>query len=363
MDDFNLNSKYKRYRKRKDSFKNVILELTVRYGSTDRQVCFLRLTQDSKSKFNFKKEANLFVRRLAREGKLAHFSLRDQKNAELHGKLPQGYLVDFIIPPSVGGSYSADNLYVVPRDISKLMYDLYWHQVAVEFNAFTNKDKIHNLGVELPRISSVFLQKDFFNFIPGYEKQEIEKYLNRKKQWREAALKHVMVKQNKRDVVLQFSKKKKPPEGMKYGLVKAHIPSMMERIAVRQEYLHNRREIIQGALKRGDFDHLSDKIKEHIIRTEHMPESADLTCHHILPRSLGGTNSLDNMCWLSKNDHLRLHRHYIDPFIEYLDGCFDEERNIFIEIPVPINTKIPLFAFSKRRFISLLSSKRGCSVK
>ena len=352
MDDFDLNSKYKRYRKRKDAFKNTVLEFVVHEPCAEKETHFLNFSSaPSDNKFDFKKEANRLVKRLAKEGAFSSFSVSEQKNAELNGKLPKGFQVDFIIPPAVGGKYSFDNLYVVPKEVSLLMYQLYWRQVIPEFKAFINKKEPHRFGVQFPKIPKLFFRRHFLNFIPNYEKQDIVKYLERKEKWRKNALNHVLVNSNKRTIVLRALKRKDVPSGMKYALLKISSLSSMERAKRRQEYLHVRPDLVRSSLKRGDFQHLPTKTQDIILRTGHVPDSADLTCHHVLPRALGGENGLDNICWLSKNDHMRLHRGYIDPLIEYLDGLFDEKRSIFIEIPVPVNTKMPLFTLSKQGLV------------
>ena len=181
MDDFNLNSRYKNYRRRRDEYKNTLLEFLVHEPSGEKKTYFLDVFgRQPDEKFDFKKESNRLVKRLAREGVFSGFSLSERKNAELHGKLPKGYQVDFIIPPSVGGAYSFDNLYVVSKEVSLLMYQLYWRQVIPELKAFTNKNEVHRFGVQFPEISRFFSRKDFLNFVPNYEKQDLIKYFERK---------------------------------------------------------------------------------------------------------------------------------------------------------------------------------------
>lgn len=351
MDDFNLNSKYKHYRKRRDEYKNTVLEFLVREPSPEKNTYLLDLETHPDDKFDFKKEANRLVKRSAAQGLFSSFSIRDRKNAEIHGKLPQGYQVDFIIPPAVGGAYSIDNLYIVPKEVSLLMYRLYWRQVIPELRAFLNRGEVHHIYAQLPPIPTFFSRQDFLNFVPNYEKQEIKQYLDRKEKWRINSLQHVSVTKNRKIIVLQLQRRKKAPEGMKFVLMKTKAPSMVERAKTRQEYLRQRQDIVRASFVRGDFDHLPSKTKEKILKTGHVPEYADLTCHHVLPRSLGGKNNLDNMCWVSKNDHIRLHRAYIDPLIEYIDGLFDEKREVWVEIPVPESSKMPVFVLSKQGVI------------
>lgn len=352
MDDFNLNSRYKRYRKRRDEYRNTILEFIVRENWAEKRTHFLNFPNTRPNEnFDFKKEANRLVRRLAAQGVFHSFSIREQKNAELNGKLPRDYHVDFIIPPAVGGSYSFDNLYVVPKEVSSLMYQMYWKQVIPEAKSFVGRGETHRFGVQFPDIPKFFSRKDFLDFIPSYEKQDLIKYFMRKEKWRKDALRYVVAKKSKRTLILSLQKRKKAPAGMKYALLKTTALSSLERAKVKQEYLHQRASLVRASFERGDFIHLSDKMKATILHTGHVPTGADLTCHHILPRSLGGENVLENICWLGKNDHLRLHRTYIDPLIEYMDGVFDEPRTVFVEIPVPVDTKMPLFTISRQGLV------------
>ena len=96
-------------------------------------------------------------------------------------------------------------------------------------------------------------------------KQDIIKYLDRKDQWRRDASRHLVIRRGKRQLVLQSQKRKKAPNGMKYALVKTKSPTALERAKTKQEYLHQRQEIVKASLMRGDFEHLSDKTKEIIL--------------------------------------------------------------------------------------------------
>ncbi len=57
---------------------------------------------------------------------------------------------------------------------------------------------------------------------------------------------------------------------------------------------------------------------------------------------------MENIFWLDKNVHYGLHRIYIDPLVDYLDGLVGEKRPIFFEMPVPEDTKIPLYQQTRR---------------
>ena len=350
MDDFNLGAQSWRYRRKKDKFKNTLLEFLVHEKGQEKETHFLNIDGSTPDPtFDVKKQANKLVKRLARTGAFGGcFKDREIKNAEINGRLPRDYQVDFIIPPAVGGSYSADNLYVTSKEVATLMYDLYWRQILLEMKAFQYKGDGHKFGVVIPKIPLFFSSLEFLDFILPGEKQKIAEYLSRKAQWRREAVKMISRTENTNSLVLELGKKIRAPEGMKMALVGVRSVPMVERALVRQEYLKTRPDIVRASLERGDFDHLSEEIKERIAATGHIPEETGLTCHHIIPRALGGKNDMDNIYWIDKNAHLGLHRIYIDPLVDYLDGLIGEKRPIYFEMPVPHNMKIQTYMISRR---------------
>jgi len=350
MDDFNIGAQSRRYHRKKDKFKNTLLEFLVHEKGQENETYFLNVEGSTPDPtFDVKKQANKLVKRLARQGVFnGCFKAREVKNAEINGRLPRDYQVDFIIPPAVGGTYSADNLYVTSKEVATLMYDLYWRQILLEMKAFQYKEDEHKIGVVMPKIPRFFSSLEFLDFVLPAEKQKIAEYLARKAQWRREAIRMISRTENPNSLVLELGKKIRAPEGMKMAFVQVRSVPMVERALVRQEYLKTRPDIVRASLARGDFDHLSEEIKERIAATGHIPEETGLTCHHIVPRALGGKNDMDNIYWIDKNAHLGLHRIYIDPLVDYLDGLLGEKRPIYFDMPVPEGTKIPLYVRTRR---------------
>ena len=322
----------------------------VREKGQEKETIFLNVegaTPDPQ--FDVKKQANKLVKKLAREGVFEGvFKLREIKNAEINGRLPRDYQVDFIVPPSVGGAYSADNLYITSKEVATLMYDLYWRQILMEKNRFQYQGDEHRFGIVMPKVPRFFSSLDFLDFVLPHEKQKIAEYLSRKAQWRREAVRMISRTDKANLLVLELGRKIRPPEGMKMAFVKVRPVPMDERALVRQEYLKTRPDIVRASLERGDFDHLSEDIRERIAATGHIPEETGLTCHHILPRSLGGKNNIENIYWINKNAHIGLHRVYIDPLVDYLDGLVGEKRPIYFEMPVPEDARIPLYQRTRR---------------
>ncbi|MBP5343487.1 MAG: HNH endonuclease [Alphaproteobacteria bacterium] len=343
-----------RWRRKRDEHDNVILDLLVNESDSEKKIYFLDITSLEKERnFDLKRQIKLLVRRLARQGAFQSFPIRDQKRAELYGQIPKGYEADFMIPPSLGGSYDIENICIVSKYISQLMYELYWKPLSLEVKRFIHKrdaKKTRKIGIKMPDFPRVFSQRAFLNFVLPQEREPLEKYLASKRAWRLDALKRVQVRGKKDYFVLRLSCKQRLPAGMKYVLVKARSVSLLEASKIKQAYLRQKEERVLACLERGDFNHLPKKIRESIKKTGCIPSDIDLTCHHIIPRALGGDNSIENMSWLDKEAHERIHKTYINPLVEYCDFlCEDgKKRDIYVEIPVPENAEIPQFSINKR---------------
>ena len=163
------------------------------------------------------------------------------------------------------------------------------------------------------------------------------------------ALKSVRVEKGKSKIILRQRMATPVPEGFRKVLIRAEQLSSLERDRVKAEYAKTKKEIVLQALARGDFAHLSKRIQAQIAKMGHVPAEADLTCHHIIPRSLGGKNELSNVIFLSEAVHTALHKDYINPLMVYFDSLTTEKRTIYFEVPVPIGKQdLPLFIATLR---------------
>ena len=343
----------KRYRKRKDKFKNITLDFMVYERGQERETVVLNVEgSDPNPKFDLKKQANKLVKRLAKEGAFnGFFKTSDIKNAEIHGKLPRDYQVDFIVPPAVGGSYSADNLYVTSKDVADLMYNLYWHQILMEVSSFRYKDDPHKFSVVFPKMPRFFSNKDFLDMVLPHERHILSEYFNRKAARRREAYQKIARTDKKRYLILEMNKKTRPPKGMKMAYVKVHAVPFDERARIKQEYLRSRENIVRQSLARGDFNGLSETDIWVIAKSGHVPDRTGLTCHHVIPRAVGGQNDMDNIIWLDKDVHFGLHKNYINLLVTYFDDLLGEKRPVFFEMPVPEDTKLPLYVKTRRGII------------
>lgn len=124
-------------RKTTDKFKNLMLHFVCqdnKYFKENPQTVYLTETgvgekETSVKKFHiqqFKKQANLFVRRLAtRHCFDGIFSEKDKAIALKTGHLPKNYVVDFRIPLELGGTLDTSNMYVVSSDVADIMDETY----------------------------------------------------------------------------------------------------------------------------------------------------------------------------------------------------------------------------------------------
>ena len=342
------------WRRIRDEHDNVILDMLVNDTGAERKTYFLDLDNLGKDrKFDLKRQTRLLVRRLARKGDFQSFPIGDQKRAELYGQIPKGYEADFFIPLTVGGSYSIENLCIISKDISQLMHELYWKPLSLEIKRFLhrrNPKKNTKIGIRMPDFARVFSQRSFLNFVLPKDREVLEKYLARKKAWRLSALKRVIVREKKDYFVLRLLHRQRLPKGMVYALVKARRISLLESAKVKQVYLREKEQLVLACLERGDFNALPKKVRETIKKTGHIPGDMDLTGHHIIPRALGGENSVENMCWLDRDSHDKLHQIFINPLVEYCDFLSEDkkQREIYVEIPVPEDAQIPRYILSRR---------------
>ncbi len=345
--------RYNRFKTRDKT--GVILEMRVhrRYGVYDDPNAYMEIPLDaqnnlSQKKFDFKKEANLFVRRMATTNALARvLSKKELLVARKHGRLPDKLIVDFKVPPTLGGSLDAGNFYITTPDVNEMMYALYWRHILQETQ--TQQEQGKQVMLHMPCLSNVFGHLELIKLLPAEEHRSIKEYLASKVRFREKALENVVVHANKYQIVLQLKHPKELPLGMKRAFIKTENLDNFERAQLRAEYVTSRRELARQSLERGDFDHLPPKIKECILEKGHIPAEADLTCHHIIPRSVGGKNELDNVVWLSVKDHVDVHQKHINPLVVYYDSLIGEKRPVYMEIPVPTDTLLPTYETNKHR--------------
>ena len=354
MSTARINSDRKRY-KRKKVNRQVIIELLTRQSGKPKRLRFLNFKEKFALKsVRFKKRAKLLVKRMAAEGDFdGVFTEKEIKRALASGKLPRGYIVDYQIPTDMGGLHSLTNMYVVDRDVAFLMDALYWHQVRLEVNAFlaNPKNEFGKIGVFMEPCPRFFSLKNFLEYILPDEKRMLGGLLRRRKEQAATEPKNVIRQDLRNGIILRLSKRPPMPENMEMTLVPVELVTPDERGRVRAEYTEKRPQIIQESIIRGDFKRFSAEIQEYISRTGRVPTT--LSCHHILPRALGGKNDMKNVCWLTDEEHQNLHKCFITPLANYFSWMMETPRPVFMELPVPTGSKIKTFFKNEQGLLQL----------
>ena len=346
-----VNSSEKRYKKSKDSNKNIVLTLRTNEEKQSKESHFLNLRgmPDKPSK----RRDRYFVKQVAQSGALMGILLPGElKRASEEGVLPPPYMVDYKIPLDIGGTSNISNMYIVDQNVADLMDFLYWRQIRLEVNALKEHQQQQKnpskIAVSFAKLPQVFTQDEFLSYILAHERKGLQKYLMEKKLQETDTVEKVSIENFPNGDVLWRLKSPEPvPEGTQMTIVKVRPRLWVERSRWRSEYMALRPEFIKISLRRGDFDDLSDDIRKKIMQTGHVPSFARRTCHHILPLVLGGENRLNNLCWLDEKIHSRLHAKFIAPLEDRLHGLTKLPENLFFEIPVPVGAKVPQYKLVK----------------
>lgn len=349
-------------RKTTDKFKNMMLHFVCqdnKYFKENPQTVYLTETgvgyKDSLiRKFHlqqFKKQANLFVRRLAtRHCFDGIFSEKDKAIALKTGHLPKNYMVDFRIPLELGGTMDSSNMYVVSSDVAEIMDETYWSVIKNCKDKFLQeKDFTHKLGFYMPSLPCVFTNEAFLDFVPATDRAAYEKVFQNKANWRSKLGNKVISQQFKKGILLSLQKKPVVPTNMSMKIVKADFVSGAEKKIRRYDFNQNRSQFLQACGLRGDFNLF--------LHSDTTDTQQDLTAHHVIPLACGGNNDINNIVFLPYKQHTALHEEYLDPIQEKFNLLSCTGKNIFIEIPVPDCCRLPTYHVTKDNKIVVLDNK------
>jgi len=338
-----ISSTEKRYKKSKDTKKNIVLTFRTAEDGRPKESYYLNFNEYSKSS---KRRDRYFVKQLAKEGELDEIlSPDDLKRALSDGVLPPPYVVDYKVPLDLGGAGKLRNMYVVDANVAELMDALYWHQIRLELRAFKDRYKGQQppdrILVSFATLPKLFTQQKFLEYVLPHERKELQRYLSKKVQQDIEKNEKVSV-QTLADgnVLWSLMMPEKLPKGMKMAIVQVNPRLWVERRQVRSEYAAMRSKMVLASLRRGDFKDLPVEMQRQIRRTERVPSAANRTCHHILPLALGGENKMQNVCWLDDRIHKLIHQKFISPFEARMHGMATLPENLFFEMPVPVNAQI-----------------------
>ncbi len=351
-----INSNEKRYKKTTNANKDVVLTLRTLEDGTTKEVHFLNFRENPDKPS--KRRDRFFVKQLAKDKELDRILLpNDLERAKTEGVLPAPYVVDYKIPLDLGGSGNTSNMYVVDRDVAKLMEHLYWKQIRTEIRALRMRPiqqrKQSRIGVSFAPIPHVFTEQAFLQYIQQHERKELQKYLAKKKQ-ADTPTPQKVIFQNlpNGELLLQPIASGPVPKGFEMAIVRVFPREWNDRTRLRGEYTQLRTQIALDSLKRGDFDAWPEGMRKKIASSGgHVPSVAQVTCHHILPLLLGGDNKMKNICWLNEHVHNLIHSKFIAPLESCLFSLSENISHLFFEMPIPEGTALQTYKLDKGELV------------
>ncbi len=194
------------------------------------------------------------------------------------------------------------------------------------------------MGILCRPIPVFFDQKAFLDFVLPDEKSFLQSHLRETKPEKKDAEPAITRTDYENGIVLSLSYLPKEVDDILMALIKVTPVEIEERNRVYTEYLERRPDIVMASLKRGDFSRLGKEVLRDIERFKRAP--ASLSCHHVVPRELGGSNEMNNFSWLPKREHEILHQKILTPLTKYLFNMEDEGKPVFLHMPIPIDAQV-----------------------
>lgn len=300
-----------------------------------------------------------FVSFLARGGDLNNcgFSVQSIKKAADSGLPPKGFSVRFLFPPN-----------------SKNEYDDYANLCLME-----------NCVIPL-----------WDSFVPRLMNNEISVYGSAKKRKKYSTLSKVpfvmRIRDFKviRDTVMRkstFQKTSTPRENILSKLVLYPLPSngtlllrkglttliqdtnlhpMVVEIQnptpercrrIKKEYIDNKQTLVRQLAAINRIPGLMEAERLKAIELGSLPDGYPYSCHHMVPRILGGTNALHNLSYINNSLHKHIHK-LIRVYEEYLSQAPQTLRSgrLFAVLPMPADFNGPELRIIKDRF-TILTAK------
>ena len=297
-----------------------------------------------------------FMKQLAKNGTLskAGFSVEDIMLAQNEGHVPEGFTVEQIVPGGCGARPTPNNLCLMENGLSEyLMRHLwrYFHQdLQAEKTICEKKGKpLEQITISLSGFQSVMRINDW--------KKTLDKSLLRRSKEVEEELKIQKLKEmdliilsTNNSVLLAhpvFLEKDNGffsnSCGLKPAIINVRLTSSSEQQKLKFEYTEKRRDIIRTIAGQGKLPEIRLNKQKDIASSGWLPKNYAYTCHHVVPRALGGNNDVENMCWLQASDHAHLHvivnryQHELKTNYKYLATRGDA----YLLLPVPASFNGP----------------------
>lgn len=134
-------------------------------------------------------------------------------------------------------------------------------------------------------------------------------------------------------------------------VVEIKTPSPEQCRKIKKEYIDNKQMLVRQLAAADQIPSLSAADRLNAIETGNLPDGYPYSCHHMVPRILGGTNALHNLCYLDNSLHKHVHK-LIHVYEEYLTGAPPaiRGRRLFVVLPMTADFDGPELRIVKDRF-------------
>lgn len=286
-----------------------------------------------------------FMTFLARNGELSccAFSAQVIKKATECGIVPKGFSVRFLFPPQ-GNPQHKDyaNLCLMENSVVPL-WDKFAPRLSQLESFYRAPTKKRNSGrFSLPKVPFVMRVRDF-NIIRDFATRKTA--FRRTQPQRENILSKLtlyplpdrgtLLLRNGLDALIQNT-------NLYPMVVEIHTPSPDQCHKIKKEYIDNKQWIVRQLAAMNRIPGLTDANRLKAVGTGILPNGYPYSCHHMVPRILGGTNALHNLCYLDNSLHKHLHK-LIRVYEEYLMNAPRTIRRgrLFVVLPMPADFNGP----------------------
>lgn len=263
-----------------------------------------------------------YMMKLAQNGALteAGFLPSEVEAARCRGVVPTGYQVEQIVPMGCGARPTLNNICLMESGLQTYLTRHLWrllHRDLVAEKAACEKKgrPYEQISIGLSGFRAVMRVTDWTRVLdkPLLRRARLVEEQLKVQQLKAMPLAVVatangvllahpaFMSMNAQDGYL------KNATGMVPAVVNVRLASAHEQQAIKAEYGQVRRDIIRAFAARGQLPEIRPDKQRVIAQTGWLPDRYPYTCHHIVPRALGGSNEAGNVCWLPAAEHADLH--------------------------------------------------------
>lgn len=262
-----------------------------------------------------------FMRQLAKNGTLtnAGFSSNEVEQAFINGRIPTGFVVQQIVPAGCGARPTPNNLCLMENGLSSYFTRHLWKYFHQDLKA--EKEGCEKKGRPLEKISIALSEFKPIMYVNDWQKVLSKPLLKQAKILEE----EIKIQKLKKMPMTVLSTKEgvllahpafmpsninsifKNSLDMTPAIINVRLTSPFEQQKIQSEYTQVRRNIIKAFAHHTKLPEIRPDRQVEIAQTGWLPNGYSYTCHHIVPRALGGSNKMENICWLSASEHTKMH--------------------------------------------------------